>query len=154
LVAGETFSSFENLTGGSGLDAFAFQPGGGVSGNIDGGGGTDSLDYSLLAGPVTVNLQTGAASNIGGTFSNIENFIGSTSTDDTLIGPDATWTITGPNSGNVNAFSFSSFENLTGGAGPDQFISANGGSVSGNIDGGGGDNTLDYSTNTGPVSVN
>lgn len=153
-VAGVTYSSFENLTGGSGADSFAFQPGGGVSGNIDGGGGTDTLDYSLLAGPVTVNLQTGTANNIGGTFGNVENFIGSASANDTLIGPDATWTITGPNSGTVNGFSFSSFENLTGGAGPDQFIFANGGSVSGNIDGGAGDNTLDFSTNTGPVTVN
>jgi hypothetical protein len=155
-VNGSTFSSFANLTGGSGADQFVFFPGGSIFGNIDGGGGTNTLDYSNLAGPVTVNLQTATAPGIGGTFANINNFIGSASSDDTLIGPDAgaTWDSTGTNSGTVNGSTFSSFENLTGGSGADQFVFFHGGSVSGNIDGGGGTNTLDYSNLTTPVTLN
>ena len=154
-VAGNTFSSFENLTGGTGNDTFAFQPGGSVSGNIDGGAGTNTLDYSALAGPVTVNLQTRTASEIGGTFANISNFVGSAGSD-TMIGPDVNtqWNITGANGGTVGADTFSSFENLIGGAGNDTFSIYDGGSLSGKIDGGGGTNTLDYSHFSGSVIVN
>ena len=152
-----SFSGITNETGG-GTDDFMFQ-GGSVPGFIDGGpgAGVATLDYSALAGPVTVNLQSGTADDIGGTFSNINNFVGSASTANTLIGPDAgaTWDITGANSGSVNGSTFSSFENLTGGAGSDQFVFFPSGSVSGSIDGGGGTNTLDYSNRlAGPVTVN
>jgi pimeloyl-ACP methyl ester carboxylesterase len=155
-VNGSTFSSFENLTGGAGNDQFVFLPGGSISGNIDGGGGTNTLDYSNLVGPVTVNLQNRTGANIGGTFANISNFIGSSSPSDTLIGPDggATWDINGTNAGSVNGSTFSSFENLTGGAGNDQFVFLPGGSISGNLDGGGGGNTLDYSNLPGPITLN
>ena len=133
---------------------FNFNPLAALSGNIDGGGGNNTLDYSQVAGPVTVNLQTGAATDIGGTFSNIQNFIGSISLADMLIGPDAIWQITGPNSGSVNSFVFSSFENLTCGAGTNQFIFSPGGSISGKIDAGGGTIALDYSALVGPITVN
>ncbi|MDB5357607.1 MAG: hypothetical protein JWN24_4060 [Phycisphaerales bacterium] len=151
-----TFSSFENLTGGPGNDTFAFQPGGSVAGNVDGGGGTNTLDDSALPGPITVNLQTSTAPGIGGTFANISNFIGSASAGDTLIGPDAAtnWQITAANAGSAGSDTFSSFENLTGGAGNDSFAFLPGGGVSGNIDGGGGTNTLDYSALSGPITVN
>jgi Ca2+-binding RTX toxin-like protein len=149
-----SFSSIQSLAGGAGQDRFAFQPGGSIPGNVDGGGGVNTLDYSALAGPVVVDLQASTAPGVGGTFSNIGDFVGSASAADTLVGPDATWDITGANAGSVNGSTFSSFENLTGGAGPDQFIFQPGGSVSGNIDGGGGDNTLDYSALAGPVTVN
>jgi hypothetical protein len=151
---GVTFSSFENLTGGGGADDFVFFPGGSVAGNIDGGGGSNTLDYSNLASLVTVNLQTDTATAIGGTFANIGNFVGNISQADTLVGPDATWDITGPSSGTVNGLTFSSFANLAGSAGNDQFVFFPGGSVAGNIDGGGGTNTLDYSNLTTPVILN
>jgi hypothetical protein len=140
---------------GTGTDEFDFEPGGSVPGFVDGGPGHGlaSLDYSALTGPVTVNLQTNTASFIGGTFTNINNFVGSASSDDTLIG-DATWDISGANSGSVNGLAFSSFENLTGGSGNDQFIFFPGGSISGNLDGGGGSNTLDYSALSTPVTLN
>jgi hypothetical protein len=154
-VNGLTFSSFENLTGSGANDQFVFS-GGSISANIDGGGGSNTLDYSNLAGPVTVNLQTSTAFGIGGTFSNINNFVGSASTADTLIGPDAgaTWDITGTNFGTVNGSTFSSFENITGGLGNDQFVFFAGGSVAGNIDGGGGSNALDYSQYPGSNTWN
>jgi hypothetical protein len=149
-----TFSGVTNETGG-GTDDFKFE-GGSVPGYIDGGAGPGvaTLDYSAVSGPVTVNLQAGTASSIGLTFRNINNFVGSGSPADALVGPDATWDINGANAGSVNGLTFSSFENLTGGTGPDQFVFRPGGSISGSIDGGGGTNTLDYSNLPGPVAVN
>jgi hypothetical protein len=153
-VNGLTFSSFENLTGGSGPDQFQFKPGGSVSGNIDGGGSSNTLDYAALAGPVTVNLQTQTAPGIGGTFANITSLVGSAGSD-TLVGPNAaaTWAINGANAGSVNGLTFSSFENLTGGSAADHFVFLSGGSVAGNIDGGGGSNSLDYSQYPGPITL-
>jgi hypothetical protein len=153
-VNGSTFSSFENLTGGSSADQFVFLVGGSIAGNLDGGGGGDTLDYSQLAGPVTVNLANNTAPNIGGTFANISNFIGSAGSD-TLIGPDSpsTWDINGSNSGSVNGSTFSSFENLLGGSAADQFAFLPGGSIAGNLDGGGGSNTLDYSQFAAAVTI-
>ena len=42
-----SFTSFENLTGGTGNDSFVFSSGASISGNINGvSGTTDKLDYS------------------------------------------------------------------------------------------------------------
>ena len=49
------YASVENLTGNSGNDTFKFN-GGSVTGTIDGGAGSNTLDYSLVAGPISVNL--------------------------------------------------------------------------------------------------
>lgn len=154
-VAGDTFSSFENLLGGPGNDNFDFLTGGSVAGNVDGGAGLNTLDYSALAGPITVNLATHTGPGIGGTFANISNFIGSASLGDTLHGPagNNVWSITGTDSGSVGGNTYSSFENLAGDAGNDTFA-FQGGTVTGNVDGGGGTNTLDYSALAGPVTVN
>jgi hypothetical protein len=62
----------------------------------------------------------------------------------TLIGPaaDSTWTITGPDAGSVGSVQFTGIGNLTGRNGTDEFNMLVGGSISGQIDGGDGDNTL------------
>jgi hypothetical protein len=137
------FSGVENLSGGTAADTFTFLTSGSISGNLDGGGGGDTLDYHNLAGPITVNLQTQKAPAIGGTFSNISSLVGSGGSD-TLVGPDggAAWNLTDPNAGSVSGVNFSSFENLTGGADNDTFTFINPGKLDGSIDGGGGDNTI------------
>jgi len=59
--------------------------------------------------------------------------------NDTLIGPheNATWQITGENSGSVAGIAFSGVENLTGAAGnADTFVFDAAGSISGLVDGG------------------
>ena len=43
LNATLSFNKMENLTGGSGNDTFAFQPGGSLCGTIDGGTGIDTI---------------------------------------------------------------------------------------------------------------
>jgi hypothetical protein len=161
------FINIQNLTGGTGNDTFTFQTNDGVdnslTGNINGGLGRNTLDYSQFNLPVTTNLQTGTTTNVGGTFTLIENLVGSPQLEtavgapnfDTLIGQDIptgnVWKITGLNTGNVNflkpltagaantipdLFTFSAVENLTGGAFQDVFRFSPGGSVDGTIFGG------------------
>jgi Ca2+-binding RTX toxin-like protein len=150
------FSSFEDLTGGTGNDTFRFTATGSLSGSIVGGGGTtNKLDYSATSAGVTVNLQAGTATLIGGTFSGINAAAGSSGVD-TLIGTNAntTWAITSLNGGQTGAFAFSGFEDLVGGAGRDIFKPSAGKGVTGTVDGGGGSNWLDMSLYTSAVTIN
>jgi hypothetical protein len=75
-----TFSSVQNLAGGAGADTFVFADGAGVDGAIDGGGGTNTLDYSAYSSSVLVDLQTGSATGVGGGILNnsIQNVTGGT----------------------------------------------------------------------------
>jgi acrosin len=167
-ILGGTFANIENLTGGAGGDTFQFANGGTLSGNVDGGAGTNTLIGDDGGRTVTV---TGAGSGtlsviLGGTFANIENLTGGAGNDtfafaggnlvgnidggggpNTLVGDDAgrTFTVTGANGGTLSAIlggAFANIENLTGGTGADTFQFNTGGSLSGNVDGGAGTNTL------------
>jgi hypothetical protein len=76
------FQGVQTLKGGSGDDDFKFINTG-FAGSIDGGSGTDTLDFSQLGAPVSVTLTqdgtidgvNGTATALGGTFSNIESLI-------------------------------------------------------------------------------
>ena len=140
------FSGIENLTGRTGTDTFTFSDGGSISGVVDGGSGADVVDYSASTAGVTVDLGTGR-------YSNIETLIGSTG-DDTLVGPNTatTWNVTGSDSGNVGGLAFSGIENLTGGSAADDFLLSTASVVSGGIDGGAGDNRIEF-TGTGVRDV-
>lgn len=156
-----SFTNVENLSGGSLADAFRFGSAGAVTGKINGGNGTNTLDYSAVSnGPITVNLQSTTASKLG-TFAAIQSIRASTSSADTLRGPDAatTWTINTANGGTAGAITFTSFENLLGGTAADTFKLSGSGNVTGALDGGFGSgttaNVLDYSTFGVPgVTVN
>ena len=149
------FSSFENLTGGSTNDTFAFFPGGSTSGSLKGGAPVNTLDYSHYGSPVAIDLGMKTATGLGQPWSNIQTFIG-TDTTDTLSGPstNSTWSLSGSNAGTVGAYSFSGFSNLIGGSGNNTFTFAAGASVSGTVAGGGGTNTLDFSGYGSLVTVN
>jgi hypothetical protein len=154
------FTNIQNLTGGTGNNTFNLSNGIGITGNINGGGGTDTLNYSqyLAADPITVDLQTSKATNIGGVFSNIQSLVGGGGSN-TLVGANTanTWNITAANAGNINGtFSFSAIGNLTGGTANDTFNFSNGVGVSGAVNGGGGTDTLNYSQYLAadPVTVN
>jgi Ca2+-binding RTX toxin-like protein len=162
-----TFSNAQNLVGGTGNDTFKFagvSPA--ISGTVTGGGGKSTLDYSLYTGgPISVNLATSQSSLVNGGaaggFSGITSLVGNANAGNTLTAANTTnaWRITGPNAGKVNTFSFSAIGNLVGGTANDTFAFegggslANGGSLTGTIDGGGGTNTLDYSGYSGNVIV-
>ncbi|HZU37018.1 MAG TPA: hypothetical protein VFA18_13950, partial [Gemmataceae bacterium] len=161
-VANVSFTGLPHLQGGTGLDTFKFANSSASIVGINGGGGTaDQLDYSALAGPITVNLQTLAASLINGGaaggYSNIQSFVGSSSSADTLVGPNTTttWAISSANGGKVGTTSFTGFEDLVGGSANDTFKFSGAGSISGTVNGGGGTaNKLDYSSLAGPITVN
>jgi murein DD-endopeptidase MepM/ murein hydrolase activator NlpD/Ca2+-binding RTX toxin-like protein len=150
------FSGVENLTGGSNDDLFKFQQGGSLSGNLQGGGGNNGVSYANTAGPVDVNLQSGSATKIGGKFSGMTTFTGSSSSADHLTGPDSAnlWHVGGNNGLTLNGnTTIWDFENLTGGSGSDTFTFIENGFVSGKVDGAGGSDTLDYSARQSGVSV-
>jgi hypothetical protein len=163
------FTGINDLVGTGAFNDFEFFAGGGIAGTIAGGGGPgNTLGYGNESGPVTVNVQTGAAPQINGGaaggFSGITNFQGSTAPANTLIGPDAdtTWTISKANSGawitGGRNFEFGRFSNLVGGAGLDVFAFTAGGSLSGKLDGGTAPlhegNWLNYAALITPVTVN
>ena len=123
---------------------------------IDGGSGTNTLDYSLMPGPITVNLQTKTAPELA-SFTNITSLVGTASTADTLVGLNTsnTWNLTGAAQGSVWSTKFSSFENLNGGTTTDVFKFTDAASGFGTINGSGNaSDTLDYSLVTGPITVN
>jgi hypothetical protein len=90
---GQPFSNISSLTGGLGNDSFVFQSGGSLTGNIDGGGGNDTLDYSTISGAsISVNGvgatgYFGTGSLIGGTFTNISTLVGGSGASVTVNGP-------------------------------------------------------------------
>jgi filamentous hemagglutinin family protein len=138
---GLSFSNIENLQGGSGNDIFQFADTS-FDGAIDGGGGTNRLDYSAIATSLTLDLEEIQPENI-------QEILAGSGTN-TLIGRNLanTWAITGTNSGTLNGATFSGFQILRGGSLSDSFR-LNGGRVD-QIDGAAGANTLigDNTTNT------
>jgi hypothetical protein len=60
-----SFAGIENLTGAANSDVFVFQDSAGVSGLVDGGAGSDTLDLSAGTGGVTVDLASGTATVAG-----------------------------------------------------------------------------------------
>ena len=166
------FTNVENLRGGSADDTFNFQGPGRISGDVDGGGGFELLDFSGSAstdvtltgvGPVDgINGTVAGGIPIGGQFLNINAVRGSQAgTSDSLTGFDSagTWTVDVPNgvytdSGTGQSIQFGNFEVLNGGPANDTFNIRN---TSGplTINAGDGDDVFniaaDASANTGNI---
>jgi Ca2+-binding RTX toxin-like protein len=101
--------------GGTGNKSFALQtPPTGVQLSIDGGGGTNWLDYSAYTTGVSVNLAAGTATDLAA-IRNIQNVAGGTG-NDTLIGGSANDILVG---GGGNDY-------LQGGSGRNLLIAGNG----------------------------
>ncbi len=83
-TTGLVFTNVESLVGGSGQDTFVFVDGVSFAGTIDGGGGTNTLDYSAWTTGVTVNLAAGTATGTTA-ISYIQDVIGGFG-NDTLTG--------------------------------------------------------------------
>ncbi|MCD4699804.1 MAG: hypothetical protein K8R91_04445, partial [Phycisphaerae bacterium] len=125
--------------------------------NLTGGTGEDTLDLGGYTGPVTINLETSTVSGLSGNFSGFENFNGSASIDDTLVGfnSGSTFNITALNAFNIDElYYFTNVENITGGTGVDNFVFEDAGQMSGDVDGGAGSDTLDYSNLSTTATVN
>ncbi|MBC1329585.1 beta strand repeat-containing protein, partial [Trichormus variabilis] len=174
-----SFTGFRNLTGGSntdtfiitgnqtadlrgqaGADRFQFNNAANLTGTIDGGTDSNTIDASAYTTAQQVTLTglggsdgfAGTHSSIIGGFTNISAIAGGTGTD-TLIGlnASATWEVDGTNRYlSTNILEWNSFENLTGGNQADLFqLSVN---PTGLITGGTGEDTLDFSNF--PTAIN
>jgi len=143
-----------NLAGGDGNDTFnlvsavAIQ----LTGQINGGLGSDSLSFAAytpnvivqLTGPGTLDEQQGSENSgtpvITGGFNNIGGVQGKAG--DTLQAPDDAnvWLITGVNTFTLDGstVNFTGFTSLLGGTAQDDFFFEADGQITGGIDGGGG----------------
>ena len=177
---GGTFSNMENLTGGSGVDTFTINSGASLTGNIDSGAAADSLIQADGTNAWDINaVGGGTVTDVGGTFANVENLTGGTGVDtftftntgsitgalvggggtDTLVGDDDgnTFVVTGADAGTLAAKitgGWSQVENLIGAAGVDTFVfNTAATTITGNVDGQAGSDTLDYSSLAGPITI-
>ncbi len=155
-----------NVTGGPGSDTFVANSGSNVNFTIDGGNGTDTVDYSQLG--QTVTLAANGVVNKGGGFGsdtvkNVEGFIGAKDLTNTIDGTTNggpvsfnidlskdNLTLNNLNGGSVS-FNVKNFSKVVGtnnddiikgGKGDDIFVGSKGND---SYDGGGGFNTIDYS---------
>lgn len=120
-----SFDAFGNLTGGTSVDVFQFASTGSLSGRIqDQGGTSDRLDYTLLNGPVSVNLTSGDASRVTLGVENIDQVFGSLG-DDLLIGSSGNNLLQGGD-GNDVLVGLGGNDTLNGGNGRDVLIGGNG----------------------------
>jgi len=71
-TGGLAFTGTENLTGNASADVFAFTNGASVGGVIDGGAGSDTLDYSAFTTALAVNLGLGSTGLAGSLFADEE----------------------------------------------------------------------------------
>ncbi len=113
-----SFTGIEYLTGGSGYDTFAFANGAKVTGSIDGGGGSNTLDYSAYKTNLIVDLALGSATGVGGTVSNIGNVLGG-SGNDILVGNGGHNLLSDPGGRNL----------IIGEGGPDVLVGGIGGNI-------------------------
>jgi Ca2+-binding RTX toxin-like protein len=111
------------LTSGSGADSFVFANNGTLtgSGSIDGGGGTDTLDYSAYTTPVNVDAGTATGTKFPNGISNIENATGG-SANDTLFGRNGANSVLTGGLGNDRLQGGSGNDQLIGGPGSDELI--------------------------------
>ncbi|MEW6092657.1 MAG: hypothetical protein AB1531_01705, partial [Chloroflexota bacterium] len=121
--------------------------------NLNGGLGTNSMDYSLHAGAATFNLDAHTATGVPISWTNFQALVGNA--DTTLVGPVAgsLYNITAVDAGNVAGFTFTHVPSLTAGSGNDTFLFQNGAALSGALDAGLGTDLLDYSAYLSAVDV-
>jgi Ca2+-binding RTX toxin-like protein len=106
----DTITNFENVRTGSGADNITGDGNdntifdGGGADTYNGAGGIDTVDYTNIAGAVTVNLNTAGAQNAntgGDILSNIENVNGSLTGGNTLTGNTVANRLTGGAAGDT-----------------------------------------------------
>ena len=169
-----------NLAGGAGADSFVFADGAALTGTVDGGADSDTLNLSAYTAATDVTLTASAGDGYSGTvsavtggFSTIDVLTGGTLSN-TLTGLDAVaaWTTSAANAGSYvsggNTLTFSNYDTWSGGSNVDTFnlghsvasVSGNAGadvfnvnaSVTADLSGGDGIDTFDIgATLTGSI---
>lgn len=148
-----SFAGFESLVGSADNDVFVVATNVVLGAAIDGGAGTDAIDWSSSAAGRNVTLVgtddagfSGTESSLNGGFRHIESLTGS-DRDDTLTGfdADAVWDLTAGQLTEVSTgrrLSWDSFNVFRGGSGRDSFVNVRS-STPLLLDGGAGDDLLD-----------
>jgi len=131
-----SFSTIENIVGGSETDSIIFTSQGRISGTIDLGEANDNVDYSAISTATNVS--------IGKSLSNAENIIAGTSFTLTADDTVNNWYLTETGNGTLNNIEFTGFVNLAGGADSDSFIFANDAGLTGFVDGRAGVDSMDW----------
>ncbi len=143
----------DTLSGGYGDDYLYGQAG---DDQLDGGAGHDTLDGDGLFTAGNDTLSGGSGNDTLIASAGNDTFSGDAG-NDTLVGnvfTGSTFILTGVNSGTVDGQAFSGVDNLKGLGARDVFVFAPGGSLTGAIDGGNGNDFLDYSQLSSGVYVN
>ncbi len=143
------FENIQNLIGFDGSDCFIFENEGYITGNIDGKGSSNILDFSKQNTSMTIDLRK---------IDNVQTIIGG-SAQDTLIAKDKNniWQIAGEDTGKLSDIAFSNIENLIGGQLSDVFVFQDDSKITGFIDGGNDKhnmNILDFSKCTDAIEAN
>ncbi len=179
LNATTSYTNIGNLAGGSGADDFVIGAAGTLTGTLDGGAGSNTLDLSAKTGALVVD-QSGSVTENGSAvlagFSNIGALAGNgTATE--LIGSSAgqTFTLAGNLAGSAGSLGFSGVTRLTGAGANDTLVVADdvgtitltnasiaragfatmaiGGFESATLGGGAGSNTIDAGGFGGSASI-
>ncbi len=126
LPAHVTFSGITNLTGGSGADLFIVEPASSL-GALNGAGGQNTLSYQFFTTPVTVNLNTHAATSL----TSVTNFsiVFGGHADDTLIADNSPFVLLSGGNGNNLLIGGSGADVLLGGSGNDTLQGGSGPSL-------------------------
>ncbi len=152
---GNSFAGVESIIGGDLTDTFVFSAIGKLTGSVDGGAGTDKLDYSLRSTTVAVNLSKNTATSVVGA-TNIESAIGGTATNDTFTAANGSnlWLLQADGTALLNSTgSISGFETLAGGGLDDTFSIQPGVVTTPVLNGGGGIDILSYADHSDAVQV-
>ncbi|MCE9643115.1 MAG: Ig-like domain repeat protein [Candidatus Andersenbacteria bacterium] len=135
-----TFTRAESFVGTQYNDTFTMGASGSLTGTVNGGAGSDTIDYSSRSSALSLNMYTGVLTSISGTVSNIENLTAGSGAD-TIIGNSSANTLNG-NGGNDIIFGGDGADTLLGGAGKNILIG-----------GKGADTITTDSTSTGDIDV-
>jgi Ca2+-binding RTX toxin-like protein len=164
-VTGVSFHGFETLSGGGGDDTFAIAEGVTFTGLLDGGAGTDVVDFSKTTSNRSLTLTSSSTAGfnggeqvMGGTFGAIESVRGGTGRD-TLVGLNvvATWDLAGKQykdftTTTARILKWDSFENLVGGSKADTFNNT-ASSTPWSLSGGAGNDLLDATASLVAVTL-
>ena len=119
-----TFTRAESFVGTQYNDTFTMGASGSLTGTVNGGAGSDTIDYSSRSSALSLNMYTGVLTSIAGTVSNIENLTGGSGAD-TIIGNSSANTLNG-NGGNDIIFGGDGADTINGGTGLNLLIGGKG----------------------------
>jgi len=139
------------LIGGLGNDNFIYEDNWGedVVVELPAGGTLDQLDFSAVTDDLTFTVGTqidvtDGLNTLVHLGLEIENLLGGSGSNTLAGGPGSnTWVIDGVNSGTLNGVRFTNIANLVGGPDEDLYLFEPGGQLTGDLQSGSGDDTID-----------